>query len=75
MRHHIEEVIATEARVAVRFVLHGTHTGSFFGMPPTERSVAIPANVLMHVSGGQVTRLMGVFDEAGLLRSLGVPGH
>jgi predicted ester cyclase len=71
MRHDIEEVFATEDRVAVRFVLHGTHTGSFFGMPPTARRVAIPANVLMHVSGGRVTKLLGLFDEAGLLRSLG----
>ncbi len=31
--HDLEEVLATEDRVAVRFVLRGTHTGSFFGIP------------------------------------------
>jgi len=72
LRHDVEEVFATEDRVAVRFVLHGTHTGSFFGIPATQRRVAVAANVLMHVAGGKVTRLLGVFDEAGLLRQLGV---
>jgi hypothetical protein len=26
----------------------------------------------MHMAGGQVTKLLGMFDEAGLLRQLGV---
>ena len=72
MAHDVEDVFATEDRVAVRFVLHGTHTGSFFGIPATGRQVSVAANVLMHLSGGKVAKLLGVFDEAGLLRQLGV---
>jgi predicted ester cyclase len=73
MRHDVEEVFATDDRVAVRFVLRGTHTGSFFGMPATNRPVQVAANVLMQVGGdGKVTALLGIFDEAGLLRQLGV---
>ena len=70
--HHIEEVFATDDRVAVRFVIHGTHTGHFFGIPPTGRAIKTAANVIMHVSDGRVTKLLGVFDEAGLLRQIGV---
>ncbi len=72
MRHHIEEVFATDDHVAVRFALRGTHTGSFFGIPATQRPVTVAANVLMSVSGGQVTKLLGIFDEAGMLRQMGV---
>lgn len=72
IHHVIEEVFATEDRVAVRFVLHGTHTGSFFGLPATNRRVTIAANIQMHVADGKVTKLLGIFDEAGLLRQLGV---
>jgi predicted ester cyclase len=72
IRHHIEEVIATESGAVVRFVLQGTHTGSFFGIPPTSRPVVVVANVLMDVVQGKVTKLRGVFDEAGLLRQIGV---
>lgn len=72
LRHTIEDVFATHDRVAVRFVLTGTHTGSFFGIPPSGQAVTIPANVLLHVADGRVTTLKGVFDEAGLLRQIGV---
>ena len=72
MHHTIEDVFATSEKVAVRFVIHGTHTGSFFGIPATGRPVTVAANVLLDVSDGQVTKLAGVFDEVGLLRQLGV---
>ena len=74
-RHEIVDVFATDDRVAVRFVIHGTHTGPFFGIPASGRRVRAVANVLMHVHDGRVTNLEGVFDEAGLLRQIGVlPG-
>src|SRR5262245_66454957 len=72
MNHTIEEVFATEDRVLVRFVLRGVNSGSFFGMPATHRQVDIAAHVIMHVAGGKVTKLFGIFDEAGLLRQLGI---
>jgi predicted ester cyclase len=70
--HDIQEVIATEDRAVVRFVLRGTHTGSFFGIPPTGHAVTIAANVILHIADGQVTRLFGIFDEAGMLRQMAV---
>jgi predicted ester cyclase len=72
LHHEVEEVVATDDRIAVRFVLHGTHSGSFFGVPATGRSITARANIVLHVSDGKVTKLFGVFDEAGLLRQLGV---
>ena len=72
LQHEIEQVFATDDRVCVRFVLHGTNTGSFFGMPPTGRTVTVPAHAVLHVSGGLVTTLFGIFDEGGLLRQLGI---
>ena len=71
LQHTIEDVFATDDRVAVRFVLTGRHTGNFFGIPPSGRAVTVAANVLMHTSNGKVTQLFGVFDEAGLLRQIG----
>lgn len=71
MHHEVEQVVAEEDTAVVRFVLHGTHTGSFFGMPPTQRKVAVPAHVLLRVEQGKVTELFGIFDEAGMMRQLG----
>lgn len=53
-------------------MLRGSHTGAFFGIPATGRPVTIAANVLMQVADGKVTTLWGMFDEAGLLRQIGV---
>lgn len=71
LQHSVEEVFGTDDRVAVRFVLRGLHTGSFFGIPPTGRPIAVAAHVLLEVEGGKVTKLSGIFDEAGMLRQLG----
>jgi steroid delta-isomerase-like uncharacterized protein len=72
LEHRIEDVLATAESVVVRFVLHGTHGAEFFGIPATRRSIEVPAHVILHVRAGKVERLLGIFDEAGLLRQLGV---
>jgi len=71
-RHRVDDVFATEERVAVRFVISGTHSGHFFGIPPTGKSMSVPAHILMEVAEGKVTKLTGIFDEASLLRQIGV---
>ena len=71
LRHTVDDVFATGDRVAIRFTLAGTQTGPFFGMPPTGARVSVSANILMRVADGRVRELVGVFDEAGLLRQLG----
>ena len=72
MRHQVELVVAEEAKVVVRFVLSGTHEGAFFGIPPTGRSVTLAAHVILLLENGKVSELFGLFDEAALLRQLGV---
>jgi steroid delta-isomerase-like uncharacterized protein len=72
IRHEIEQVIATEDTVVVRFTLQGSHTQPFFGIPPTGRKIAVPAHAILEVQDGKVASLLGIFDEAGLLRQLGV---
>lgn len=75
IRHDIEDVFATEDRVALRFVLRGTHSADFYGIPATRRRIEVAAHILLQVVDGQVVTLKGVFDEAGMLRQLGVlPG-
>ncbi len=70
IHHTLVDVFGTPDRVAVRFVLEGTHTGAFFGVPPSGRAVSIVANVILHVENGKVTKVFGLFDEAGLFRQI-----
>lgn len=71
LHHTIEDVVAEEYGVAVRFTLTGTHDGDFMGIPATGRSVTVPATAILKVTGGKVTELRGQFDALGLMRQLG----
>jgi predicted ester cyclase len=71
IQHTVEDVFAADDRVAVRFVLNGVHTADFLGVTASGRQVRIPANVILHVADGKVTKLFGIFDEAGMLRQIG----
>jgi predicted ester cyclase len=72
LHHEIEQVIAENDVAVVRFVLQGTHTAALFGIPATNRRITVPAHVILRIQDGKVTSLLGVFDEAGMLRQLGV---
>ena len=72
LAHTVDQVFAAGDRAAVRFTLRGTHQGAFFGIPATGRAVVVVANVLLTVRDGRVSELRGIFDEAGLLRQIGV---
>jgi steroid delta-isomerase-like uncharacterized protein len=72
LHHEIELVLADGDHVFVRFMLHGTHQAAFFGIPATNKRIAVAAHAVLEVRDGRVTRLRGVFDEAGMLRQLGV---
>src|ERR1700687_263828 len=49
LHHDVELAIAEEESVVVRFILHGTHTGAFFGVPPTNKHVSVAANVVLRL--------------------------
>jgi predicted ester cyclase len=70
--HTVDEPVAEGDRVSVRFVLRGTHTGDFMGIPPTQRPIEVEAIAMMRVADGKVAELRGMFDQLGLLRQLGV---
>jgi steroid delta-isomerase-like uncharacterized protein len=70
--HTIEETVADEDRVVVRFTLRGTHQENFLGLPPTGKPIDIGAIAILRIEDGQVAGLRALFDEAGMMRQLGV---
>jgi len=54
-----------------RWVLRGTHTGSFRGIPPTGRSMAMPGCEFIELRGDRVCRDVGYFDRLTMLVPLG----
>ena len=57
---------------AWRWVIRGTHTGSYRGIPPTGRSLILPGCEFIEVRDGLVQRVEGYFDRLSLLQQLGV---
>ena len=50
---------------------HGTHSGTFLGVPPTGRTVAFDTIDVFRVRDGRLTDHWGVADLLGLLIRLG----
>ncbi len=62
----------TEDLAAWRWILRGTHTGSYRGFPPTGRSLILPGCEFIEVREGLVQRVEGYFDRLSMLQQLGV---
>jgi predicted ester cyclase len=62
--------------VATRVSFHGTHTGAFQGIPPTNKQVAFSEITLDRIVDGKVAEHWLELDQLGLLQQLGVaPGE
>jgi predicted ester cyclase len=64
-------MIAEDDRVAARFTMRGTHRGSFFGVPPTGKTIAVQAMNFYRLSGGRFIEERGQPDLLGLLQQIG----
>ena len=67
----LEEMVAEGDKVAARFTMRGTHRGTFFGVPPTGRMIAVQAMNIYRLSGGQFVEEHGQPDMLGLLQQIG----
>jgi steroid delta-isomerase-like uncharacterized protein len=67
----LEEMIAEDDKVAARFTMRGTHQGSFFGVPPTGKAIAVQAMNFYRLSGGRFIEERGQPDLLGLLMQIG----
>jgi steroid delta-isomerase-like uncharacterized protein len=67
----LEETIVEGDKVAARFVMRGTHRGSFLGVPPTGKSIAVQAMNFYRLSNGQFIEEHGMPDMMGLMQQIG----
>jgi steroid delta-isomerase-like uncharacterized protein len=67
----LEEMIAEDDKVAARFTMRGTHQGSFFGVPPTGKTISVQAMNFYRLAGGQFIEERGQPDLLGLLIQIG----
>lgn len=69
----IEDVLVEGNKVVYRTTLHGTNTGEFLGVPPTDREVSINDFTLLKIENGKISEwwydcnLLRVMEQLGLV--------
>jgi predicted ester cyclase len=66
----VEDLLADGDRVVRRFILHGTHHGTFLGLAPTGRSVAVPGIAIDQLANGRLVESWVLVDLYDLARQL-----
>ena len=70
------DVVAEGDRVAVRWVLRGTHLGSGYGEPPSGKTIVLHGQTLLRLEDGRIAEDWEAMDEADLRTQLGArPGE
>lgn len=67
----LEEMVADGDKVAARFIMRGTHQGTFFGVPSSGKKIAVQAMNIYRLSDGKVVEEHGQPDMLGLLQQIG----
>jgi steroid delta-isomerase-like uncharacterized protein len=68
-----QELIAEGDRVAARFVMSGTNTGDYRGLPaPTQQPFQSEAIAILRIADGKVAEIWGTADRLGMLTQLGI---
>lgn len=70
----IQDVIAEENVVAIRYTSIGTHRGVYMDIPPTGRTVEVDGCSIFHFGDGQIIERWQEFDTLGLYTQLGLGG-
>jgi steroid delta-isomerase-like uncharacterized protein len=71
LQQSIEETVAEDDRVALRFRMRGTHRGEFMGRPATGTPIDIVGTAIVRVADGKVASLKEVVDLQALMQQLG----
>jgi steroid delta-isomerase-like uncharacterized protein len=67
---HIEETVADNDRVVVRWRAEATHSGAGLGIPPTGRRISFRGMTLIRFQNGKMIEGYDAWNQAGLLHVL-----
>lgn len=68
----LEDVVATDDAVVLRWMWGGTHGGEFLGTPPTNKPVSTSGMHLLKIRDGKVVETWVEYDSAGIFNQMGV---
>jgi len=74
----VADSAAEQDKVWTRVVVTGTQRGTYFGIPPTGRTIRIEVFDICRIASDQIVEHWGLSDQMGVMRQLGVlpsPGN
>ena len=72
-RYEVDDLIAEDDKVVVRWRLLGTHQGNFQGIAPTGRAIVLKGIAIYRVENGMLMERWVVSDLHGVLEQIGKP--
>ncbi len=73
--HRLDELIADGDMVAARVTGHGTHAGTYRGIPATGRRIRMSGIVIWRIRRGKIVERWSVSDHEDLLRQMRAPAR
>lgn len=71
LTYTLQDVVAEDDRVAVRWVLHGTFTGAFRSFAPSGKAIENTGCAIFQVAGGKLVHATVETDRLGFLQAIG----
>lgn len=68
----VKDIIAADDKVVGRFVVSGTNTGSFMGMPATAKKFTYDEIVIVRFKDGKIVEHWAEMDSLGMMQQLGI---
>ena len=72
MRFTLLDLIASDDRVVVRWMMDATHDGPLAGIPATGKRVQQQGNVIYRMEDGKIAEVWAQIDRMGMLQQLGI---
>jgi steroid delta-isomerase-like uncharacterized protein len=67
-----EDLLVDDQRAALLCRITGSHSGAFFGMPPTGRRIEVSGCFIYRMENGKIVHERRILDFTGLLVQVGV---
>ncbi len=71
-RMTVDEMIAEDERVMVRWTFYGTHQGEYFGLPATHKPIIYSGINIFRIAEGRIAEVWDISDRLWLWQQLGV---
>lgn len=67
----VDDIIAEDDKVWLRLTYTGTHTGDFFGLPPTGNKVTMKAVAIYRITNGKLVEGWFINDGLDMFKQIG----